>query len=61
MKGEYVMYYVLGLWNGIWSDMFIEIIFMCYGYGFGGIFGIILKFEVFKIWVFSLYICSCLE
>ena len=33
MKGEHVMRHREGLWNGIWSDMFIETTFMRYGKG----------------------------
>ena len=61
MKGEHVMHHVPGLWNGIWSDMFIETTFMRYGHGPGGIIGITLKPEALKTWALSLHICSCLE
>ena len=61
MKGEHVMHYVPGLWNGIWSDMFIETTFMRYGHGPGGIIGITLKPEALKTWALSLHICSRLE
>ncbi len=33
MKGSHVMRHVPGLWNGLWSDMFIEMTFMRYGHG----------------------------
>ena len=33
MKGAHVMRHVPGLWNGLWSDMFIEPTFMWYGHG----------------------------
>ena len=61
MKGEHVMHDVLGLWDGIWSDMFIETTFMRYGNGPGGIIGITLKPETLKTWTLGLYICSPLE
>ena len=61
MKGEHVMHHVPELWNGIWSDMFIETTFMCYGHGPGGIIGITLKPETLKTWALGLHICSCLE
>ena len=43
MKGEHVMRHQAGLWNGMWSDMFIETTFMRYGHGPGGLVGITLK------------------
>ena len=61
MKGEHVMRHVRGIWNGIWSDMFIETTFMRYGHGKGGIIGITLKPETLKTWALSLHICSVLE
>ena len=48
MKGEHVMHHVPGLWNGIWSGMFIETTFMRYGHGPGGIIGITLRPETLK-------------
>ena len=36
MKGEHVMRHQQGNWNGIWSGMYIETTFMCYGKGPGG-------------------------
>lgn len=45
MKGEHVMRHIPGLWNGIWSDMYIETTFMPYGRGPGGIIRITLKPE----------------
>jgi len=38
--GEHIMRHQAGLWNGIWSDMFIETTFMRYGHGPGGLAGI---------------------
>ncbi len=61
MKGEHTMHHVPGIWNGIWSDMFIETTFMRYGHGRGGIIGNTLKPETLKIWALSLHICSHLE
>jgi len=37
MSGSHVMRHVQGLWNRIWSDMFIETTFMRYGHGKAGI------------------------
>ena len=32
MNGEHVMHHIPGIWNGIWSDMYIETTFMRYGH-----------------------------
>ena len=61
LRGEHVMRHVPGLWNGIWSDMFIETTFMQYGHGRRGIIGVKLKPETLKVWSSSLHICSRLE
>ena len=61
MRGEHVMRHMPGIWNGIWSDMYIETTFMRYGHGQNGIIGITLKPESLKTWAFSLHICSNLE
>ena len=61
MKGDHVMRHVPGIWNGIWSDMYIETTFMRYGHGKRGIIGITLKPETLKTWALSLHICSHLE
>ena len=37
LKGQHLMRHMNGLWNGIWSDMFIESTFMRYGHGRSGI------------------------
>ena len=39
MKGHHVMRHKPGVWNAIWSDMFIESTHMRYGHGAGGIIG----------------------
>lgn len=36
-SGNFVMRHQKGLWNGMWSDMFIETTFMRYGKGPGGL------------------------
>jgi len=61
MKGEHVMHNFTRLWNGIWSDMFIETTFMRSGHGPSGIIGITLKPETLKTWALGLHICHCLE
>ena len=58
MKGDHVMRHIPGLWNGLWSDMFIETTFMQYGHGKAGIIGITLKPETLKTWALSLHVCG---
>jgi len=58
LKGEHVMRHKPGLWNGIWSDMYIETTFMRYGHGPGGLIGITLNQSALKRWALSLHICS---
>ena len=58
MKGAHVMRHRTGLWNGLWSDMFIETTFMRYGHGKAGIIGITLKPETLKTWALSLHVCG---
>ena len=48
MKGSHVMRHTQGLWNSIWSDMFIETTFMRYRHGKAGVIGITLKPETLK-------------
>ena len=61
LKREHVMRHEKGIWNGIWSDMFIESTFMRYGHAVGGIIGITLKPETLKVWELGLHLCSQLE
>ena len=61
LKGEHVMRHNPGLWNGIWSAMFIETTFMRYGKGPGGIVGVMLKASTVKRWALSLHIISRIE
>ena len=61
LNGEHVRRHEKGIWNGIWSDMFIESTFMRYGHAPGGIIGITLKHETLKVWALSLHTCSQLE
>ena len=61
LKGEHVTRHVQGIWNGIWSDQFIESTFMRYGHGSGGIIGITLKEETLKVWALSRHLCCKIE
>ena len=58
LRGNHVMRHKPGLWNGIWSDMYIETTFMRYGHGPGGIIGITLSPSTLTRWALSLHICS---
>ena len=58
MKGEHVMRHKPGVWNAIWSDMYIETTFMRYGYGPNGIVGITLQPSALKRRALSMYTCS---
>ena len=58
MKGNHVMRHIRGLWNGIWSDMFIESTFMRYGHEAGGLVGLTLKPAAVTAWALSLHVCS---
>ena len=57
LKGEHVMRHKPGIWNGIWSDMYIETTFMRYGKGPKGIIGITLKPSAVRRWAFSMHVC----
>ena len=57
MKGEHVIRQQHGLWNGLWSNMFIESTFMRYDHAPNGIIGITLKLDTLKVWALSLHIC----
>ena len=57
-KGDHVVRHIDGVWNGIWSDMFIETTFMRYGKGKHGIIGITLNPEALKSWALSLHVCG---
>jgi hypothetical protein len=61
MKGEHVMRHQCVLWNGIWSDTFIETAFMRCGHAPGGVIGIALKPATLKVWTLILHTCSRLE
>ena len=61
LKREHVMRHIPGLWNGIWSDMFIKSTFMRYGHGKRGIIGITLKPETMKVWALGLHLCSSMD
>ena len=50
LKDEHVMRRQAGLWNGMWSDMFMETTFMRYGHGPGGLIEITLNESAMKRW-----------
>ena len=61
LKGEHVMRHRPGIWNSIWSDMFIETTFMRYGHESGGLTGLTLKPASVARWALSLHVCSQLR
>ena len=61
MKGNHVMRHQPGIWNGLWSDLFIESTFMRYGHSPGGIVGITLQPSTLKRWALGLHICAQLK
>ena len=58
MNGEHVMRHQKGLWNGIWSDMFIETTFMRHGKDLHGLVDITLQPKTVKQWALSLHACA---
>ena len=58
MKGNRVMRHNAGLWNGTWSDMFIESTFMRYGHEAGGLVGLTLQPSAVSRWALSLHVTS---
>lgn len=61
MKGNHVMRHNPGIWNGVWSDMFIETTFMRYGHEAGGLVGLTLQPSAVSRWALSLHVCSQLR
>ncbi|KAG0712796.1 hypothetical protein GWK47_017680 [Chionoecetes opilio] len=61
MRGNHVMRHNPGIWNGIWSDMFIESTFMRYGHEAGGLVGLTLQPSAVSRWALSLHVCSQLR
>ena len=55
------MHHIRGIWNGIWSDQFIESTFMRYGHGSGGIIGIAIMEEVLKVCALNRHLCCKTE
>ena len=53
MAGEHVMHHTYGLWNGIWSDLYIESTYMRYGHGPSGIIGSTLSETTLAVWALS--------
>ena len=58
MKGNHGMRHQRGIWNGLWSDLYIETTFMRYGHSPGGIIGITLQPSTLKRWALSLHVMS---
>ena len=58
LNGKHVMRHNPGIWNAIWSDMFIESTFMRYCHESGGLTGLTLNPSAVTQWALSLHICS---
>ena len=56
LKGEHMMWPQIGIWNGVWSNMFIKTTFMCYGHDLDGIVGITLKQNALMKCALSLHV-----
>ncbi len=61
LQGQHVTRHIQGIWNGLWSDQFIESTFMRYGHSAEGIIEITVKLEALKIWALSRHICCKIE
>ena len=61
LNEEHVRRHNPGVWNGIWSNMFIETNFMCYGKGPGGLVGVTVKPSTVKRLALSLHTTSRVE
>ena len=58
MTGQHVMRHQDGLWNAMWSDLFIETTYMRYGHGPSGIIGSTLNESTLAIWALSQSACA---
>ena len=61
MKGNHDMRHQRGIWNGLWSDLYIESTYMRYGHNPGDIIGNTLQPSTLKTWGFSLNTCAQLK
>ena len=58
MEGDHVQHHTQGIWNGMWTDMYIETTFMRYGHGPRGLTGITMNQSAVSRWALSLHTCS---
>ena len=58
LRGDHVLRYQHGIWNGIWSDMMIETSYMKFGKCPSGIIGKTTKPKTIQIWAKSQLSCS---
>ena len=58
LRGKHVQFHRQGLWNGIWTDMFIETTYMRYRHG--PPIGITLIEKAVHRWAMHLHLCSIL-
>ena len=57
MQREHVARQHKGLWNGIWTDMYIETTFMGYGKVSRGLMGLTATQKLVKKWAYGLKTC----
>ena len=57
IQGGHVARHHEGLWNGTWTNMYLETTFIRYGNGQGGLIGLTLKPKVVKNWSYGLKAC----
>ncbi len=58
IQGEHTVHLLSGIFNGIWSDMVIEITYMRHGHGKSGIVGLPLNQNALKVWAYSIQACT---
>ena len=58
MKGQLFVHLMAGIFNGIWTDQFIECTWMRHGHGPSGVIGMATDENQMKIWSLSMGACS---
>lgn len=58
MKDQNVQRHAKGIWNGMWTDMYIERTFIRHGHGPQGLAGLTMNQSAVSRWALSLHKCS---
>ena len=58
LKGQLFVHLMAGIFNGIWTDQFIECTWMRHGHGPSGVIGMATDENQMKIWSLSMGACS---